>query len=354
MPLLPIKTGKYKQKETPTTSQTHIPLIPPTADSLPPPPPTTTMGTQGTSNVPTGGAPGTTAPAATSSNGSVKFNPPAVFDGSYKDYHNFIRDLTILIAGYKINDAQTRISLALSFMRGPLVDEFVQEVTNTAFAQTPVDFGSWIDFKRKLDDRFQHKNFAREAREKLEVFRQDKRLVDEYITKLEMLFTDGGLADEAEKIRILEKGLRYDILEVIYSGNEAVPNTYVAYRDKALNIGRMKERFRYLNKITSSTHLTPQSTPSAPSAPPKQHQFITHIHPPAEKKPAPKYEPMDVDRSQQNLRCFGCGEKGHMRRDCPKPREQRLNVRALLGNFEDDELQEVLRDWQEMDFQDGR
>ena len=38
--------------------------------------------------------------------------------------------------------------------------------------------------------------------------------------------------------------------------------------------------------------------------------------------PKPKFtrdpNAMDIDQAKKEGRCFGCGEKGHMNRDCPK------------------------------------
>jgi hypothetical protein len=172
-----------------------------------------------------------------------------------------MRELLIFLAGYQVTDDTAKITTTLSFMRGGYADEFVQETVNLASAADPtrLDWGTWATFITRLDNRFKDKNFTQSSREKLEHFQQGKMLVDTYITQLESLFIDAGFgttttstnpaviaanaAIDAEKIRILEKSVSNNILETIYSSDSPIPTTYDAYKDKILQLGRMRERY---------------------------------------------------------------------------------------------------------------
>ena len=304
-----------------------------------------------------------TATASSSSNG-LKFHPPELFDGKYEKFRPWLRDLEIFLAAYKVSDEEQKILAALTYMRGGTADEFVQEQANTALKHKPVNWGRWNDFVDDLRARFQHKNFSEEAREKLEYFRQGKHLIDEYITKLDMLFNDAVVEDDKEKIRILERGAHHNILETIYSGNDAIPATYNEYKEKVIKIGRLKERFQYLKSMQTSSwpaRPAPAATPAPTPAPQRQFQFKAIAVPPPPKPETRRYEPMDVDRTKQPMHCFNCGELGHMRRDCPQVKTK-LNMRAVLNNcFDDDEVAELLAEIKEQqqaaqqeDFMDGR
>jgi len=338
------------------------PPLPPTPSLQPPPDPIMSR-------------PHSPAAPAIHSSGGVKFNPPAVFDGSFKDYKRFSRELLIFLTGHKIRDDATKIAVALSFMRGGYADEFAQETVNLASTDPEaLDWGTWADFIARLDARFKDKNFMQTAREKLEHFQQGKLLVDTYMAQLESLFIDAGIkggdpdsaipaviamnaAIDAEKIRILEKSAANNILETIYTSDNPIPTTFDAYKDKILQLGRMRERYRQFRSITSPT--SSSTTTHAPKPPAAQ--FHTHIHPPADKKTGTGItyggagQPMDlsVGKTRQQIRCFNCGEFGHMRRDCPK--EKNVDIRALIVGLEE-ELAELRVEAEngDKDFQDGR
>jgi Zinc knuckle/Retrotransposon gag protein len=281
----------------------------------------------------------------------------------------------IFLAGYQVTDDTAKITTTLSFMRGGYADEFVQETVNLASTDPSVlNWGTWAEFIKRLDNRFKDKNFTQSAREKLEHFQQGKMLVDTYITQLESLFTDAGFATatastepaviaanaaiDAEKIRILEKSVNNNILETIYTSDSPIPTTYNAYKDKILQLGRLRERYRQFKGITTpSSSSSTTHTPQQPKPP--AHQFHTHIHPPADKKTGTGItyggagQPMDIGKTRQKLRCFNCGELGHMRRECPN--EKKVDIRALMVGLEE-ELAElkIEVESQESDFMDGR
>ena len=93
---------------------------------------------------------------------SIKFNPPTAFDGSFKDYKHFMHELLIFLAGYQVTDDTAKITTMLSFMQGGYADDFVQETVNLASAANPsvLDWGTWADFIKHLDNRFKDKNFT--------------------------------------------------------------------------------------------------------------------------------------------------------------------------------------------------
>jgi hypothetical protein len=56
---------------------------------------------------------------------------------------------------------------------------------------------------------------------------------------------------------------------------------------------------------------------------------------------------MDIDQAKREGRYFGCGEKGHLNRDCPK-KEKNFNVRVTDWTKEERELvMKQLQDFQE-------
>jgi hypothetical protein len=180
-----------------------------------------------------------------------------------------------------------------------------------------LNWGTWTEFVKCLDNHFKNKNFTQSAQEKLEHFQQGKMLVDTYITQLESLFTDAGFATatasteptviaanaaiDAEKIRILEKSVNNNILETIYTSDSPILTTYDAYKGKIVQLGCLRECYQQFKGITApSSSLSMTHTPSA-------HQFHTHIHPPADNKTGTGItyggagQPMDIGKTHQNF-----------------------------------------------------
>jgi hypothetical protein len=243
-----------------------------------------------------GGTTGTT-PAATTTNG-VKFNPPTVYDGSYKNYRQFEHELKIVLNGYGVTDNEKKILIALSFMRGQYADDFVQEFISRCTATDPLTWGTWANFKATVKARFQNKNFVQETQERLEHFKQGKMKVDDYFTQLDMMFTDATVTDDAEKMRILEKGVDAKILETIYTSDNNLPNTYDDYKAKAVKLGRMREQHQQISRIQTS------SSSSSLTIHRPTHAIHTHIYPQPDKKTGSgityggKGQPMDVSKMQ--------------------------------------------------------
>jgi len=52
---------------------------------------------------------------------------------------------------------------------------------------------------------------------------------------------------------------------------------------------------------------------------------------------------MDVDHLKRANRCFGCGQIGHYRRDCPKP-PTKLNVHTVMSELTGEELEEMRKE----------
>jgi hypothetical protein len=84
--------------------------------------------------------------------------------------------------------------------------------------------------------------------------------VDDYFTQLDMMFTDAAVIDNAEKICILEKGIDAKILETIYTSDSPLPDTYDAYKTKAIKLGCKRERHQQISRIQTSSSSSSSTT----------------------------------------------------------------------------------------------
>jgi Retrotransposon gag protein len=78
--------------------------------------------------------------------------------------------------------------------------------------------GPWDDFLIKLQARFEDHIYTRKIHEKLEHFSQGQLPVDKYMNQFETIITDVRLNGvESEKIQLLKKATKLNIINVIYS-----------------------------------------------------------------------------------------------------------------------------------------
>src|SRR5262245_60946002 len=82
----------------------------------------------------------------------LKLNNPPEFNGSYKQYRIWIRKVELFLQGNKVSKDEEKILVTLSFMTtGPALN-WCQAFTDDALQRN--DFGTWGDFKNKLDQHF--------------------------------------------------------------------------------------------------------------------------------------------------------------------------------------------------------
>ncbi|KAF9254096.1 hypothetical protein L218DRAFT_887102 [Marasmius fiardii PR-910] len=57
---------------------------------------------------------------------------------------------------------------------------------------------------------------------------------------------------------------------------------------------------------------------------------------------------MDIDQFKHEGRCFDCGEKGHIGRNCPHKgmKDKKYTVRRILQELSEEERGELLKDFQ--------
>jgi hypothetical protein len=204
-------------------------------------------------------------------------------------------------------------------------------------------------FVVRLEKYFLDPDAKEKAREKLEHFRQEQKGIVEYITQLEALFHQAELKDDYEKQCLLEKGVKRNIVDTLYTLNN-VKDKYDGLKADILVLGQSREhraeQLKHKQPSYTRPHPTSLSSPSilqCPRPPP--------FHPPQsqERRTATgtifggQGKPMEIGKVKMpgfQGNCYNCGGFGYMGHNCDQPRKK-FNVRAIFEQLNDDELDEL-------------
>lgn len=272
-----------------------------------------------------------------SSSAAIKVAPPEAFDGSPLKFRDWHRQILIYIRGKKITADDDRILVALSYMKSGTAAAWA----NRFFDANLDGLGTWIEFEMQLKATFEDKTQGRKAREKLENLHQGSLRIDDFVSRFESLAQDAGMdGHESELIRLLERNVKSDIIDAIYSSG-MLPDTYPDYKIRILGLGRLWEQ-RQEQRAQEHRRHVPQVAATAKPSPNPSAQQATDKRTPTGVIFGGRGKPMELDALRRENRCFTCGAIGHFRRECPdKDSTKKVNVRAMMLDLSVEEREEL-------------
>ena len=262
-----------------------------------------------------------------STQGSLKGNPPKVFDGTRADSENFVQDFKIY---WKINrrnaimdEPYSRIVTALSYIKGEKVKDWV--TTQLDLLDKKIQDGVlysderlWAAFDKAFADAFTNITKEQDAYSALKDLKMVGEDLDTFIaTHGNLVHRAGWKPDGDAAIETfrngLKRGLHYTILR-----RDDVPKTLQAWKDAA-----RKEQAKFALMKASGFHGGQGKKGQ------RQNQWKQALG--RQSKPARDPDAMDVDNTRlaplteeekkqmfREGRCLRCREKGHMARNCPR------------------------------------
>ncbi|KAG0702052.1 hypothetical protein DFH29DRAFT_999697 [Suillus ampliporus] len=263
---------------------------------------------------------------------------------------------------------QMKIITTLSYMKKGFASTWATNITKQLRERT-VAFGDWVQFESRMKETFDDPNKKRVAQVKLHVLKKTVRQsADEYFAEFEQLMSLAGFNDEG-LLDILHQNLDKPTFDAIVAAPQ-VEQTLAGWKEYAkkynrnkranerTEVGEMTGRgnrgwFRPMNTSTGRVFPNPGAgnAMGATNANSGGHAGHTGTNTGGGRTFPGHGEPMDLDRQCGRVRpikCYNCGELGHISRGCPKPKgwqtmkvvfegmtsEQKKEVAEIFGMVE--------------------
>ena len=279
----------------------------------------------------------------------LRINPPRVFNGNREDLTAFIQDSRVyLTLNKKAYDTdKKRIIFMLSFMTEGTARAWKEALLAEIFSAATTDFGTFVEFLKKLTGAFTASDIEGEARAQLRQLRQAKGTADEYISQFRILAGRSRITDDKALIEYFMEGIHTSILAKIFALDK-VPTTVAAWYEKASRFDAQYRRFQEISGRKKG--FTPQNRKS------NTPRYVQSSSDP---------NAMDIDRltteeREQHMkerRCFNCHKIGHNARDCRSKNEgsqyngvkktaatTRAMIRNLVKDMDDGEKSKLLEE----------
>ena len=264
------------------------------------------------------GQAGPPGPAPAAPTREIRLNAPSTFDGTRKKYENFLQAVLLYtgLNNHIFNTNELKIGFTLSFMTDKEAAQWREAWVRRNTTAGVITYPTWAVFEAELSAAFRPIDQVGDAMHRLETLRQGGKTAEELNTEWDLLVGQAGIstAGDTTLVKAYHKVLNRPLLEKILDG-DTVPTTIDGWKAKAVQLdNNYRRKMAILGKSREN----------------RGQQNTGWRNRPFQRNNVPQKDPnaMDVDALSIKAReeamrkgaCFGCGEIGHISRNCPKKR----------------------------------
>jgi len=161
---------------------------------------------------------------------------PGWFDGDWSKFEDWWRGIRLFLKSNRVNGMNNRITMILARLRGGIVGIYAQKKLNELDKDN--DTQDWDEFVKELKTTFSDKSKAADAEWKIEMFKQGKRNMADFMIEFEALAMKADI-DELHAIFLLKKNVQHDIIKTILGYPPiAMPKTLKEWKVAITSVGQ--------------------------------------------------------------------------------------------------------------------
>jgi hypothetical protein len=306
--------------------------------------------------------------------GELKLHQPPEFTGKKEDLKYFLQKVRMYLLVNKKNydDDEKKIIYTLSFFRkGTEAGAWATEFFDDAESKQPTDLGTWDDFLKNLKEAFEPYDVPADALEDMKKLRMGNNTADEHNAVFKTLLTKSKQPkDSSMIIDMYRETLTLPLQRRIMT----LDNPPETLKDWYKWATKLDHNYRRMQRVVGKSRDNyKNSSGNTKNEPKKNWNFQRR-----EKDPnAMDVDALTLEKRNEMMKkgqCFGCGEQGHISRDCPKkkkastsqthsqappsysppkkipPKELGAHIRAMTAQYNDDERDEFYNDAEDVGF----